>query len=280
MNSIFRLGVTKCVHINDHPYVLHDFALQKMSIFNALLFDEQFDQQDIRIELKNYDEKNIDVIFGMCYDSINLTLKFNIKVNINMLQLMMYFGLDGTIIKQSAQILSSKKNILKKILELPYHECFSMIMDHYNRDISVSSVMKYIKVIKETEFPNSFQVKFISKIVSHSFRVSFIHYKNGTIEFCYDIYNHDYESEDSSYEESMFPKIIYDSYNIQCQSVILDEFDGKINGLTVNGKEIEVIKNNMQIILESPIKLYEFKNIFVPTISNHIAKNLLGLEKI
>lgn len=280
MNSIFRSGVTKCVHINGHPYVLHDFVLQKMSMFNALLFDEQFDQQDIRIELKNYDEKNIDVIFGMCYDSINLTLKFNIKVNINMLQLMMYFGLDGTIIKQSAQILSSKKNILKKILELPYHECFSMIMDHYNRDISVSSVMKYIKIIKETEFPNSFQVKFISKIVSHSFRVSFIHYKNGTIEFCYDIYNHDYESEDSSYEESMFPKIIYDSYNIQCQSVILDEFDGEFNGLTVNGKEIEIIRNNMQIILESPIKLHEFKNIFVPTISNHIAKILLGLETI
>jgi len=124
MNSIFRSGVTKCVHINGHPYVLHDFVLQKMSMFNALLFDEQFDQQDIRIELKNYDEKNIDVIFGMCYDSINLTLKLNIKVNINMLQLMMYFGLDGTIIKQSVKILASKKKYTKKNIRITLSRMF------------------------------------------------------------------------------------------------------------------------------------------------------------
>ena len=77
MNSIFKPSSTKCIHINGHPYVLHDFVLKKMSIFNALLFDEQFDQKDIRIELPdytnnpqyskaeldNYDEQIIDDIF-------------------------------------------------------------------------------------------------------------------------------------------------------------------------------------------------------------------------
>lgn len=297
MNSIFRPSSTKCIHINGHPYVLHDFVLKKMSIFNALLFDEQFDQKDIRIELPdytnnpqyskaeldNYDEQIIDDIFAMCYDSIDLTMKRNLVSNINILQLMMYFGLDNDIIKQSVRILASKKDILNKMITMPYHECFNMIMDNYCGDISVNGVMEYVKKIQEIKFPESFRVKFIGKIISKSFYISSISFKNGNIGFSFEVFINDPDSEDSNCDYSEDPKIIYESYNILCKTVVLDRDNAKFRKLIINDKEVEIIKNNVEIVPGSNTKtkkIHKFSNVFVPTISNHIAKILLGLETI
>src|SRR6266567_686040 len=133
MNNKF--SKIKCISINNEPYWIHDYILQKMSIF-ALLFDESFDQRNINIEIENYNPDIICKIFDMLYNFSNTETFPETLTNIEQLKLMMYFGLDNQMINVYAQKISKRDDILENMVKLPYHECFNIILDYYDNSIS------------------------------------------------------------------------------------------------------------------------------------------------
>ena len=81
---------------------------------------------------------------------------------------MMYFGMDENITGKYARKISNTNDIIQSLVEMPYQECFNLIMNYYYDDTYVNDVIKYVDLIKEKQCPESFKIKFISKLVAES----------------------------------------------------------------------------------------------------------------
>lgn len=158
-----KYGKIKCIFINNDPYWIHEHILQQMSIF-AVLFDESFDQQNINIELENYNQNVICRIFDILYDLSKKEMFAETSTNIQMIQLMMYFGLDNKIINKYVKKISKKTDILENMIKLPYHECFNIILDYYDTSVSSNDYNNYLKIVNESDCPESYKTKFVEEV--------------------------------------------------------------------------------------------------------------------
>lgn len=293
MNSIFNLNSAKCIYINGYPYLLHDFVIRKLNMF-ALLFDSCFDQQEIRIEIDNYDSKMIDEIFKSLYNSPEMKLLPELSDNMKQLSLMMYFGMDENITGKYAREISNTDDIIQSLVEMPHQECFNMVINYYYDDTYVNDVIIYAYLIKEKQCPESFKIKFISKLVAESIWIT------GPI----DVYDPDtkkkihgkksFNWDINVSREKVIGNInnvekIYKTYGIICQSAkLIYNEKNSIDKIIVNEKKLNLIKDDYVTIISdhddyrtaNMIRCDRFGNIFKPTIGTHIAKILLGIETV
>lgn len=250
----------KCVYINNDSYWIHEYILKQMSIF-SLLFDESFDQKDVNINIDNYDKVIINEIIAMLYDPYIDKLGYSPN-SINQLQIMIYLGLDEKIVNRYVEKISKNDNILDRMIESQYHECFNMIMKFYNKDIIHSDVIKYATLITKTTFPISFQIRFLQKLISLSFTNEYN--TRSSYNWRMKVYVCGYNGMCEGLA-SYDPKMVYDHYNIQCESVIVHINNHIFTSLVVNDKEVANFTKNNDVHI---------------SISNHIAKVLLGVETI
>lgn len=272
MNSIFKATSTKHIFINGYEYVVHDYVLKKISLF-SLLFDESFDKQEIKIELTNYDPIIIDEIFKMFYNpqSIELVQESSIDDNINQLALMMYFVMNTDIIVKYAQRITGRDRIIMELLGIQYHECMNLVVDEIDILTTATNVCEYVTLIKKTEFPESFQIKIISILITNTIDVYVFPNR----------YHMDVSLSDDKYTPmSDTPIMIYDAYQIECHTAKIYYREEKFfDKLVVNDEEIEIIIRKIPK-RRGDKNLQRFKRKFLPTISTHIAKILLGIISI
>lgn len=164
--SVFKTGSIRNITINGESYAIHDFILKQMSIF-APLFDESFDQENINLIIKGYNNDAINDVFMLLYGTF--CKRSLIDPNIEQLKLMMYMGLDNEIITKVARNLGTNILILdiitNEFVNGNYHDCMNIIIKNYEYHILTPDVINKSAKIKATSYPISIKVKFLSELI-------------------------------------------------------------------------------------------------------------------
>ena len=260
--SVFKSGSIRNITINGESYAIHDFILKQMNVF-APLFDESFDQQNINLVIKGYDNGAINDIFMLLYGTF--CKKSLINPNIEQLKLMMYIGLDNEIITKVASDMGRNESVINIIMSEfvngNYHDCMNIIIRNYDYHIITSDVINMHTKIKATSYPLSTKIKFLSELIKSAMMFYYCH-KEKEISYRCDIYIDNYNSVTSNDNLNILGK----HYNIQDQITDIE------NEIKLHMETIKIIFNEkMDRIIYSRNIHYEAKNI----IANKIATILL-----
>lgn len=280
----------KCVNINGDPYWIHDYILKKMSIFE-ILFDESFDKNDINIVLENYDTSMIKEMFKILYGnfSFELSSEKSVEKTIKLLRLMMYFGIDQEIINiyisQLREYRTTIVIIFDSYLQNKNDDLANMILDSFNgypRMISSNNIKSLLDRIKGNSLGKNHLVIFEKFI----YRSMDIHFKQKYSSMIFDGYSYKYNNYISqiysAYDIKIDDSLIQIKFNVDDKYYRLTDVqipdikEYELSDLIINDKEIEIIKSNKYFDTSDN----KFNEEFKLTVSNHIAKILLGFETI
>lgn len=172
MNSIFHPNSYRLININGHPYMLHESVLKKMSIF-APIFDESFDQQNINVNIPDYDIKIVnDVFIKLFGQKINNDNREN---NIQKLILMMYLGVNIDIVVEYANEISKDElivsHIINEFIAEKYHDYMNIILHNLKKYIVPNIVTINLEKIKATSYSHTLKINFIKNLVYNSMNI-------------------------------------------------------------------------------------------------------------
>lgn len=210
MNSMFDPKSYHLININGYPYMLHESILKKMNIF-ALLFDESFDQQNINLNIPDYDIKIVDDVFMKLFgQKINNS---NHDTNIQKLKLMMYLGVNNDIIMEYAKEISVDRSIVDYIVDEfiaeKYHAYMEIILYNIKDYVVPNTVTTNLNKIKTTSYPYKLKFNFVNHLIYNSMSIyidgNYRHKKYMYVVGCNNIIKYT-----SAYDQ----KIFYDAYEI------------------------------------------------------------------
>lgn len=214
MKSIFNPTSYRQIHINGYPYMFHENILKKMSIFSAM-FDDSIDQQNINLEIIDYDMKLLDNIFLVLHGQEIIYVDSALEININRLKLMMYLGMDQKLVDKYVKYLANIASMIDYIINMfvceQYHECMNIILDGYLQYIDPNNIMKNINGIKKTSYSLPYKINFVNRLVYKSFNVG-----RDSVGYFYNIGVSGYLL---SYDSSYSIELIYKKYGIDAKGV-------------------------------------------------------------
>jgi len=279
---------TKNFQINGKSYTIHNFALTKASIFEALR-DTNQKNCDIPVPGANVDdiEKILKLLYG--YKIIDIFAKTSIKNIIHLSSIMMFMGIDVKDVKNCiTQMLDNVDIIEDIILSDSYHDCLPLILEmcQYKKEYPAEKFDQLVELIKTMSFPNSFKILLIAHVIVRSLDFKDYDFIMG-IKFDYQDTKIDLRDilsvckccndnkDHSKLQWSEKPKELYKKYlKIEPKFFLSYNDTMNVTRITINEKSAELVQHTKTFT-----KGTMGSNILM-SIAYHIAKVLLGLEKL
>ena len=260
--------------LNGDTYCIHNFVLEKMSIFNVIFEDKIADSTmlELTFPVSNDAIKNV---FGIMYCSPIQFSSNEIKYALEVVSFMKYLGIDVNIVTDVSKCLMKDKEInefINACQHIKYHPDLLLFIEYLDTN-NVYVIRTVIDKILSLKYPLQFTEKIINTIV----------YKRGcaynldvTFEMCarkkidslhITSYYKKYDIDINSYSFVYDQEIISIAQLFETKIPIIKKF-------IVDGKEIKIItdypQNNNNLVM---INLRS-------TIAAHITNLLLGLETL
>lgn len=285
----FNTNLIKNFKINGELCTVHHYALKRATIFNSL-FDTNTECPNI--EVVGAMSKDFHIIWTLLYGNRckGLFNKTPVEEIVRMTSIMMYMGLDITIINEAVtEMLDNDIDIILELIKLGnYHECMKIIVD--NHCYSLKSTISFIEIVESINkslFPDSFKIFLVNKLMVRDIDINNFDYILGIT----------YEYENNTLISNILDVYIKNNTNIgsgNCRKNIIKLYQTYLHqDIFMNDIIIIFAKNKTEIIeisvYKKPIELIQHEktytkgtlgaNLFM-TFATHISKILLGLATL
>lgn len=284
----FQMDKIKKFKINGASYRIHEFVLQKASIFESL---NDITEKNPDIVIPNATSDDLSKIFKLLYGRSHNEIfkKSPIKKIVRIVSVMMHMGINVEDIKKSITLmLDHTVDIVNDIMFFEsYFDAFNLIIElhQYNKEYA-DDFNNLIIAIKKASFPNSFKIAFINKIISRSLKfenydfIMGINFNYRPEKFDIDLRNTFHICMNTSSEENKSNKRWLPELEKVVQKYLKSESKFHlvyspekitIDAIKINDKAIEMIKHDKTFTKGT------LGGNTLMSVVNHISKVLLGL---
>jgi len=175
---------TTKIYINDIPYVIHNYMLQYMHIFDVLNESMVFIDGEIKITIEGCIPEDVNIVFNMMYvrSSEIYDLNFNGKYNVyplrkilNLLRIMMYLSIDTNDIKYMIKPkIDNKYYVIEELIDIgEYNDQTKLFCDIFDMDsyiVNFLSDLNKVSKIIYSKLPRSHKVKLLKRNTNYDLK--------------------------------------------------------------------------------------------------------------
>lgn len=175
---------TTKIYINNIPYVIHNYMLQYMHIFDVLNESVVFIDGEIKITIEGCIPEDVNIVFNMLYvrSSKIYDLNFNGKYNVyplrkilNLLTIMMYLSIDINDIKYMMRPkIHDKYSVIEELIDIDeYNDQTKLFCDIFNMDsyiVNFLSDLNKVNKIIYSKLPKSHKVKLLKRNINYDLK--------------------------------------------------------------------------------------------------------------